>query len=207
MALIDYFVFLLFISLDASSHKTSLLVTISNDSKVSQVILSASLFIKILLVKSNLPKYKEQKVSLGFYVMVYFYGFCTWLSDIFEAFNKVRVWDTTTSSAVRSSCCVGMTSTHGAPVNMKCHDSLLYVAAGSSVVAIDLRTMQKAITAAICQSKLYSFEAMPSKSLICTGSNDRLEFKISIPIYSFCLCVIQLIPLTFCTIFDKINLR
>ncbi|KAF3444759.1 hypothetical protein FNV43_RR14452 [Rhamnella rubrinervis] len=87
--------------------------------------------------------------------------------------SKVRVWDTTTSSGVRSSCCVGMTSLPGAPVNMKCHESLVYVATGSSVVAIDLRTMQKVINAAICQSKLYSFEAMPSESLICTGTNGR----------------------------------
>ncbi|XP_027923055.1 general transcriptional corepressor TUP1-like isoform X5 [Vigna unguiculata] len=59
--------------------------------------------------------------------------------------SKVRVWDTSTatSSAVRASCCVGMTSVPGTPVNMKCHESLLYVAAGSSVTAVDLRTMQK----------------------------------------------------------------
>ncbi|KAK9272757.1 hypothetical protein L1049_003134 [Liquidambar formosana] len=83
--------------------------------------------------------------------------------------SKVRVWDTATSCAARSSCCVGMTSVPRAPVGMKCHESLLYVAAGSSVITIDLRTMQKVITAAICQPKLYSFEIMPSKSLICTG--------------------------------------
>ncbi|KAI9153178.1 hypothetical protein LWI28_007239 [Acer negundo] len=83
--------------------------------------------------------------------------------------SKVRVWDTSTSSAVCSSCCVGMTSVTGAPVDMRCHESLLYVAAGSSVIAIDLRTMKKVITAAIHQPKLYSFAIVPSKSLICTG--------------------------------------
>ncbi|KDP45480.1 hypothetical protein JCGZ_09729 [Jatropha curcas] len=87
--------------------------------------------------------------------------------------SKVRVWDTATSSAVRSSCCVGMTSLFGTPVDMKCHESLLYVAAGSSVVTVDLRTMQKVITAAIYQPKLYSFAIMPSKSLICTGGNGK----------------------------------
>lgn len=86
---------------------------------------------------------------------------------------KVRVWDTTTSSAARSSCCVGMTSVPGVPVNMKCHEALIYVAAGSSVVAIDLRIMQKVITAAVHQAKLYSFEGLPSKSLICTGGDGR----------------------------------
>lgn len=86
----------------------------------------------------------------------------------------MRVWDTTTAtSAVRSSCCVGMISVPGSPVNMKCHESLLYVAAGSSVIAIDLRTMRKVLTAANCQPKLYSFEMLPSKSLICTGGSGR----------------------------------
>ncbi|KAA8530330.1 hypothetical protein F0562_005039 [Nyssa sinensis] len=87
--------------------------------------------------------------------------------------SKVRLWDTTTSSAARSSCCVGMTSVPGAPVGIKCHESLLYVAAGSSVYAIDLRTMQKAFCTPINQPQLYSFEIMPSKSLICTGGIGR----------------------------------
>ncbi|CAL5325102.1 unnamed protein product [Camellia sinensis] len=87
--------------------------------------------------------------------------------------SKVRVWDTTASSAVRSSCCVGVTSVPGAPVGLKCHESLVYVAASSSVVAIDLRTMQKVFTTAFCQQELHSFEIMPSKSLICTGGTDR----------------------------------
>lgn len=61
----------------------------------------------------------------------------------------------------------------GAPVGMKCHESLVYVATGSSVVAIDLRTMQKVFTAAIHRGELFSFEALPSKSLICAGGTDR----------------------------------
>ncbi|XP_028806429.1 uncharacterized protein LOC114761267 isoform X2 [Neltuma alba] len=87
--------------------------------------------------------------------------------------SKVRVWDTTTSSAARSSCCVGMTSVPGAPVGMQCHESLLYIAAGSSVTAVDLRTMRKVMTAALHQPKLYSFDIVPSKSLICTGGDGR----------------------------------
>ncbi|GLT35389.1 hypothetical protein SLA2020_098470 [Shorea laevis] len=83
--------------------------------------------------------------------------------------SKVRVWDVTTSSAVRSSCCVGMTSVPGTPVSMKCHEALLYVAAGSSVAIIDLRTMQKVNNAPKYSQKLYSFAVMPSKSLFCTG--------------------------------------
>ncbi|KAL2335549.1 hypothetical protein Fmac_016762 [Flemingia macrophylla] len=89
--------------------------------------------------------------------------------------SKVRVWDTgaATSSAVRTSCCVGMTSVPGTPVNMKCHESLLYVAAGPTVTAVDLRTMQKVITAAVHRPKMCSFDAVPSKYLICTGGDSR----------------------------------
>ncbi|OVA13307.1 WD40 repeat [Macleaya cordata] len=84
--------------------------------------------------------------------------------------TKVRVWDTT---ATRSSGCVGMTSVVGAPIDMKCHESLCYVAAGSSVTSIDLRTMRKAFTAAVHPPKFNSFEMLPSKSLICTGGNEK----------------------------------
>ena len=47
---------------------------------------------------------------------------------------------------IHSSCCVGMTSVLDAPVDMKCYESLLFVAAGSSVSIIDSRTMQRVIT-------------------------------------------------------------
>lgn len=87
--------------------------------------------------------------------------------------SKVRVWDTTVSCAVRSSCCVGFTFVPGAPVGMKCHESLIYAGAGSSVVAIDLRTMQKVYTLSDNQSELHSFEILPSKFLICTGGIKR----------------------------------
>lgn len=62
-----------------------------------------------------------------------------------------------------------MSSVAGSPIDMKCHESLLYVAAGSSVVAIDLRTMQRVTTAAVHLPNLCSFAIAPSKSLICTG--------------------------------------
>ncbi|KAK2966929.1 hypothetical protein RJ640_002114 [Escallonia rubra] len=87
--------------------------------------------------------------------------------------SKVRVWDTTASSSSRSSCCVGMTSVGGAPVGMKCHESLLYIAAGPSVAAVDLRTMRRAFNTGIHQSNVYSFQVMPSKSLVCTGGIGR----------------------------------
>ncbi|KAL6552983.1 hypothetical protein OROGR_006825 [Orobanche gracilis] len=87
--------------------------------------------------------------------------------------GKVRVWDTmTASSANRSSCCVGMTSVPVLPVGMKCHESLLYIAAGSSILAVDLRTMHRAF-AIVHQAKIHSFEFLPSKSLLCSGGTGR----------------------------------
>ena len=58
---------------------------------------------------------------------------------------------------------------HGAPIGMKCHESLLFIAAGCSVVTVDMRTMQKVMTAASCEPKLFSAAVLPSKSLICAG--------------------------------------
>ncbi|KAI4389063.1 hypothetical protein MLD38_001327 [Melastoma candidum] len=86
--------------------------------------------------------------------------------------SKIRVWDTTASSAVRSSCCVGMTSLSGSPVNVICHECLLYIASGSNVSAIDLRTMGTVLTVAAAETELCSFQMVPSKSLICTGHYD-----------------------------------
>ncbi|PPD70405.1 hypothetical protein GOBAR_DD32715 [Gossypium barbadense] len=84
--------------------------------------------------------------------------------------SKVRVWDTTKLSANR---CVGLTSVRRKPVDMKCHENLLYVAADSSVVVLDLRIMQKVSTAAICKPNIYSLTIMPSKSLVCTGGLNK----------------------------------
>ncbi|KAI3799152.1 hypothetical protein L1987_34442 [Smallanthus sonchifolius] len=87
--------------------------------------------------------------------------------------SKVRVWDASISSSDRNSSCVGMTSVPGVPVGMKCHDSLLYIASGSSIGAVDLRTMKTAFKTSTNQGKLYSFDIMPTKFLACTGGLGR----------------------------------
>ncbi|KAJ8441447.1 hypothetical protein Cgig2_023633 [Carnegiea gigantea] len=87
--------------------------------------------------------------------------------------SKIRVWDSTLASASRTSTCVGMASVPGAAVGIKSFEYMLYIAAGSSVHAIDLRTMKKSFTAAVCQPHLYSFEMLPSRSLVCTGGSNR----------------------------------
>ncbi|KAF5769887.1 putative transcription factor WD40-like family [Helianthus annuus] len=87
--------------------------------------------------------------------------------------SKVRVWDASISSSDRNSSCVGMTSVPGVPVGMKCHDSLLYIAFGSSIGAVDLRTMKTVFRTSTNEGKLYSFDIMPSKFLACTGGLGR----------------------------------
>ncbi|KAG0500505.1 hypothetical protein HPP92_000577 [Vanilla planifolia] len=87
--------------------------------------------------------------------------------------SRVRVWDTGASSSTGASSCVGMTSVPGSPVSMKCYDSLCYVAAGTTVTAVDLRTMRSVATVAIHSPKIYSFEMLPSKWLLCTGGEEK----------------------------------
>ncbi|KAK6913216.1 WD40 repeat [Dillenia turbinata] len=87
--------------------------------------------------------------------------------------SKVRVWDTIVSASARSSSCVGMATVPGEAVSVRSHESLIYVAAGSSLVAIDLRTMKRVFTAMTHHPKVYSFEILPSKSLVCIGGLDR----------------------------------
>lgn len=86
------------------------------------------------------------------------------------------MWDASISSSDRSSSCVGMTSVPGVPVGMKCHDSLIYIASGSSIGAVDLRSMKTAIRTSTNLGKLYSFDIMPSKYLACAGGFGRLTF-------------------------------
>lgn len=87
--------------------------------------------------------------------------------------SKVIVWDTATSSANRSSCYVGKSTVPGAPKAMKCHESLIYIAAGSSVVAIDIRTMRQ-VFKVNHQEEVHSFQMLPEKSLICTRLAQRV---------------------------------
>ncbi|KAL5219719.1 hypothetical protein ABZP36_024432 [Zizania latifolia] len=89
--------------------------------------------------------------------------------------SKVKVWDTMAPPSSGSSSCVGSThlNTNGAPIAVKCHESLCYIAAGSEVIAIDLRTMKKASVLALHDHRILSCEMLPSEWLICTGMKDK----------------------------------
>uniref|UniRef100_A0A0A9H729 Uncharacterized protein n=1 Tax=Arundo donax TaxID=35708 RepID=A0A0A9H729_ARUDO len=56
---------------------------------------------------------------------------------------------------------------------MKCHQSLCYIATGSEVAAIDLRTMKKASVIALGNHRILSCGMLPSEWLLCTGTKDR----------------------------------
>ncbi|KAF0916042.1 hypothetical protein E2562_000671 [Oryza meyeriana var. granulata] len=89
--------------------------------------------------------------------------------------SKVKVWDTMAPPSSGSSSCVGSThlSTNGAPIAVKCHESLCYIASGSEVTAIDLRTMKKASVLVLHDHRILSCDMLPSEWLICTGIKDK----------------------------------
>ncbi|PAN32648.1 hypothetical protein PAHAL_5G502500 [Panicum hallii] len=88
--------------------------------------------------------------------------------------SKVKIWDTVAPSSGSSSC-VGSThiNSSGPPIAMKCHESLCYMATGSEVTAIDLRTMKKASVLALHNHRILSCEMLPSEWLICTGTKNK----------------------------------
>ncbi|CAO2193984.1 unnamed protein product [Urochloa humidicola] len=88
--------------------------------------------------------------------------------------SKVKVWDTVAPSSGSSSC-VGSAHINSSspPIAMKCHESLCYIATGSEVTAIDLRTMKKASVLALEDHKILSCQMLPSEWLICTGIKDK----------------------------------
>lgn len=87
---------------------------------------------------------------------------------------QIKVWDTVAPSSGSSSC-VGSTHINSSspPIAMKCHESLCYMAAGSEVTMVDLRTMKKASVLALDNHRILSCEMLPSEWLICTGTKDK----------------------------------
>ncbi|XBI25494.1 hypothetical protein VPH35_050422 [Triticum aestivum] len=89
--------------------------------------------------------------------------------------TKVKVWDTMAPPSSVSSSCVGGAhlNSSGPPIAIKCYESLCYIAAGSEVTAIDLRTMKKASVLELRNQRILSCEMLPSEWLICTGIKDK----------------------------------
>lgn len=89
---------------------------------------------------------------------------------------QLRVWDVmATASAAGIGNCVGTTkgSFEGVPVGLKSEGSLCYIGGGTTVRAIDLRTMCTVATLALHEPGLLTFAVSPSGTSICTGGLDR----------------------------------
>ncbi|XP_024536142.1 uncharacterized protein LOC9629616 [Selaginella moellendorffii] len=80
--------------------------------------------------------------------------------------SKLRVWDTNTAT------CVGAAKGPASLTSLKSFQSICYASGGSTVAALDLRTMKTVATidhpGGICATALSS-----SGKLLCTGGNDR----------------------------------
>jgi len=89
--------------------------------------------------------------------------------------TKIRVWDVAATSSGAAGACVGSTRGffEGVPVGLKTGDSLCYIGSGSSVKAVDLRTLRTVATAAFHEPGILTFALSPSGVGICTGGLDR----------------------------------
>eukprot|EP01018_Ginkgo_biloba_P010304 Gb_04066 [translate_table: standard] len=92
---------------------------------------------------------------------------------VLHAMIYLRVWDATMSPLTGSGSCVGSTRGSGVPVGIKCKEAICYIAGSSSIIAVDLRTMQTVATVAVHRPDLLAFEISSSGSTICTGGSDR----------------------------------
>lgn len=89
---------------------------------------------------------------------------------------KLRVWDVmATPSAAGIGTCVGTTkgTFDGMPVGLKSVGSVCYVGGGTTVKAIDLRTMCTVATLSSHEPGVLTFAVNPSGTSICTGGIDK----------------------------------
>lgn len=90
---------------------------------------------------------------------------------------KLRVWDVmVTPSSAGVGACVGTTkgTFEGIPVGLKSVDSICYVGGGTTIKAVDLRTMCTVATVASHASGVLTFSVSPSGTGICTGGSDKI---------------------------------
>ncbi|KAK6913529.1 WD40 repeat [Dillenia turbinata] len=83
---------------------------------------------------------------------------------------EMRLWD---AAITGYSSCVGLRTLPAEPVGLKCDESLICTVAGSSFMAIDSRSMQRAFTGETGEPNVYSFQALLSKSLVCIGGTNK----------------------------------
>ncbi|KAK6913220.1 hypothetical protein RJ641_022821 [Dillenia turbinata] len=81
---------------------------------------------------------------------------------------EMRIWDVAVAGI---SSCVDVLQAE--PVGLKCDESLIYMAVGSSLLAIDSRCMQRGFKAETGEPKVHSFGTLLSKSLVCMGGTNK----------------------------------
>jgi len=89
---------------------------------------------------------------------------------------KLRVWDVmATPSAVGVGKCVGTTkgTFDGMPVGLKSVGSICYIGGGTTVKAVDLRTMCTVATVSSHEPGVLTFAVNPSGTSVCTGGSDK----------------------------------
>ena len=96
------------------------------------------------------------------------------LNDVFV--KQLRVWDLmATPSTAGVGTCVGTTKGifNGMPVGLKSVGPISYVGAGTTVKAVDLRTMCTVATVSSQEPSVLTFALSPSGTSICTGGSDK----------------------------------
>ncbi|KAG0604502.1 hypothetical protein M758_10G176600 [Ceratodon purpureus] len=89
---------------------------------------------------------------------------------------KLRVWDVmATPSTAGVGTCVGTTkgTFDGMPVGLKSVGPICYIGTGTTVKAVDLRTMCTVATVSAHEHSVLTFAVSPSGTNICTGGSDK----------------------------------
>lgn len=84
---------------------------------------------------------------------------------------KLRIWDVTSASG--PGALVGSTKGPGVPVGLVCKESMCYVAGGSNLMLLDLRSMQTIATIAAHKCGILNFSTPVSGEAVCTGGAEK----------------------------------
>lgn len=84
---------------------------------------------------------------------------------------KLRVWDVT--SLTYAGALVGSIKGPGVPVGLVCKESMCYVAGGSTLMSVDLRSMQTITTIEAHKCGILNFSMPASGNGVCTGGVER----------------------------------
>ncbi|KAI5076105.1 hypothetical protein GOP47_0008170 [Adiantum capillus-veneris] len=84
--------------------------------------------------------------------------------------SKLRVWDVTSTS---TGALVGSIKRPGIPVGLACKGSMCFVAGGSSLMLVDIRSMLNITTIGAHECGILNFCMPASGNLVCTGGAEK----------------------------------